>query len=193
MAQRHRLGGGGRFVQHRRVGDRHSRQVADHRLVVDERLEPPLRDLRLVRRVRRVPGGILQHVAQDHARRVRAVVTLADERFQHFVPRGDRPDPRERLRLGQRGGERERRLAPDRGGHDGVHQRGARIETQGPQHRRLVFRRRADVPRDERGGVLPFPASRVADRRLVGTRIEELRRRAGVSGLHPKSQAAYGS
>ena len=90
MAQRHRLGGGGRLVQHRRVGDRHAGQVADHRLEVDQRLEPALRDLGLVRRVRGVPGRVLEHVAQDHARRVRAVVALADERFQHLVLRRDR-------------------------------------------------------------------------------------------------------
>jgi hypothetical protein len=156
VAQRHCFGRGGRLVQHRRVGDRHSGQIADHRLVVDERFEPALRDLRLIRRVCRVPGGIFEHVAQDHARRVRAVIALADERFQHLVLRGDRLDPRQRLRLGHRGGKRERLLAPDRGGHDRVHQRGPRIESQGPEHRRLVFRRRADVPRDECGRVFHF-------------------------------------
>ena len=42
-------------------------QVGDHRLEVEQRLEPALADLRLVRRVGRVPGGVLQHVAPDHA------------------------------------------------------------------------------------------------------------------------------
>ena len=92
LTQRHRLGGGGRLVQHRRVGDRHAGQVADHRLEIDERLEPSLRYLGLVRRVRGVPRRILEHVAQDHAGRVRAVVPLADERSHHLVLRRDRPD-----------------------------------------------------------------------------------------------------
>jgi hypothetical protein len=35
-----------------------------------QRFEPTLRDLGLVGRVRGVPGRVLEHVAQDHARRV---------------------------------------------------------------------------------------------------------------------------
>ena len=91
QAQRHRLGRGRRLVQHRGVRDRHAGEIADHRLEVDERLEPPLRDFRLVRRVGGVPGRVLEDVAQDHARRVRAVVALPDHRRQHAVLRGDRP------------------------------------------------------------------------------------------------------
>ena len=58
--QRHRLGCGSRLVKHRRIGDRHRGKVADHRLEIDQRFEPALRDFRLVRRVGRVPGGILR-------------------------------------------------------------------------------------------------------------------------------------
>ena len=49
-------------------------------------------------------------------------------------------------------GERERRAAPDRRGHDRVHQRGARTVAQHVEHRGLVVGRGADVPRDERVG-----------------------------------------
>ena len=49
-----------------------------HRLEVEERFEPALRDLRLVRRVRRVPARVLEHVAQDDARRDAVVVAEAD-------------------------------------------------------------------------------------------------------------------
>ena len=80
-AQRHRLGRGGGLVEHRRVGDGHAGEVGDHRLEVEQRLEAALRDLRLVGRVGRVPGGVLEHVAQDHAGRVGAVVALADVRL----------------------------------------------------------------------------------------------------------------
>ena len=150
VAQRHRLGRSSRFVEHRRVGDRHPRHVADHRLEIDECLEPSLRNLGLVRRIGGVPRWIFQHVAQDHAGGVRAVVPLADERLQYPVLRRDRPDARERGRLGQRRRQRERRLRPDRRGNDRVHQRGARTITQDLEHRGLVIGRRADVPRDER-------------------------------------------
>ena len=85
LAERHRLRGRRRFVEHRRVRDRHAGQVAHHRLEVDERFEPALRNLRLIRRVRRVPRGILEDVALDDARRVRAVVALPDERLRDHV------------------------------------------------------------------------------------------------------------
>ena len=52
----------------------------DHRLEVQQRLEPALADLRLVRRVRRVPGRVLEHVAPDHRRREGVVVAQADHR-----------------------------------------------------------------------------------------------------------------
>ena len=84
---RHRLGRRGRLVEQRRVGDLHAGEVADHRLEVEERLEPALGDLGLVRRVRRVPGRVLEHVAQDHGRRDRAGVAHADERGEHLVAR----------------------------------------------------------------------------------------------------------
>jgi hypothetical protein len=85
LGQRHGLGGGGGFVQHGRVGHGHARQVADHGLEVDQRFHAALRDLGLVGRVGGVPGGVLQDVAQDDARRVRAVVALADEALEHLV------------------------------------------------------------------------------------------------------------
>ena len=47
----HRLGRRGPFIQQRRVRDRQPRQVRHHRLVVDQRFQAPLRDLRLVGRV----------------------------------------------------------------------------------------------------------------------------------------------
>ena len=40
----------------------------DHRLEVEQRLQPALADLGLVRRVGRVPRRVLEHVALDHRR-----------------------------------------------------------------------------------------------------------------------------
>ena len=85
--QGHRLGGRGALVEQRGAGDRQAGQVADHGLEVEQRLEPALGDLRLVRRVGGVPGGVLQHVAPDHRRGDRAVVAEADHRGQHLVAR----------------------------------------------------------------------------------------------------------
>ena len=82
----------------------------------------PWRDLRLVRRVRRVPGRVLQHVAPDHRRRERAVVAEAD----HARPaagcgrpaRAARPAPRARSAAGgqRRSGAVSADRAGDRGG-----------------------------------------------------------------------------
>ena len=65
---RHRFGGRGALVEQRRVRDRQAGEIAHHGLEVEQRFEPPLRDLRLVRRVGGVPAGILQDVALDHGR-----------------------------------------------------------------------------------------------------------------------------
>ncbi len=150
LGERHRFGGGGGFVQHRRIGNRHAGQIAHHRLEIDQRFEPSLRYFRLVRRVRGVPRRTLEHVAQDDARRVGAVVALTDEGFQNFVLRGHRLQARERCRLGRRGGQAERRPAADRFGNDCVHERRARRITQCLEHRGLIVGCGPNVARDER-------------------------------------------
>ena len=147
--QRHRLGGGGRFVEHRRVRDRHAREVADHRLEVDERLEAALRDFRLVGRVSGVPGRALEHVAQDDARRVRAVVALADEALEHAVLRRDRAQLGERLGLAERRRQPHRRRPRDRRGHHLLDQRPARRGADHRQHVRFGVVVDADVAGDE--------------------------------------------
>ncbi len=154
LAKRHRLGGGGCFVQHRGVRNRHSGEVANHRLEIDERLEPALRNLRLIRRVRGVPRGIFEDVAHDDAGRMRAVVALSDHRVQHPVLGGDGLQSRERLELRHRRGKRQRRRTADGSGNDRVHQCRARPLAEHGEHRRLIGRRGADVARDERAAVL---------------------------------------
>ena len=131
--ERHCLGGRSRLVEHRRVGDLHAREVGHHGLEVRERLEPALRDLRLVRRVGGVPGGVLEHVAQDHGRRDGAVVPHADERRHDSVAPDQVAQSGQHLGLGGGRCQRQvvvadrRRHGPleqgiDRwGGHDGEH------------------------------------------------------------------------
>ena len=76
---RHGLGRGGGLVEHRGVGQVEPGEVGHHRLEVEDRLQAALADLRLVRRVGRVPGRVLEHVAQDDRRGDRAVVPHADQ------------------------------------------------------------------------------------------------------------------
>ncbi len=154
--QRHRLGGGGGFIQHRCVGDVHAGEVGHQGLEVHQCLHAALRNLGLVRRVGGVPGRVLQHVAQDHTRGVRAVIALADEALEHLVLRGDG------LELGQRGGFGDgwRQLhgaAPrDAARHDGVDQGAARGLTDDRQHQRFVGLADADVAGNELAGVFEF-------------------------------------
>ncbi len=149
LGQRHRLGRGGGFVEHRRVGDGHAGQVADHGLEVHQRFHAALRDLCLVGRVRRVPGRVLEDVALDDARRERAVVALADEALQHPVL------CRHGAQFGQRPGFAGRRrqchrlAACDRSRHHGFDQRAARevgqLSADHRQHVLFIVGRRADV------------------------------------------------
>lgn len=57
---------------------------AHHGLEVEEGLKPSLRDLSLVRRVRGVPSGVLQHVPQDHGGHRCFAVSHANEVFHHL-------------------------------------------------------------------------------------------------------------
>jgi hypothetical protein len=137
--QRHRLGGGGGLVEHRRalaIGQ--AGEVGDHRLEVDQRFHAALRDLGLVGRVGGVPGRVLEDVAQDDARRVRAVVALADEALQHPVLAAMRLQLGQRLRFGHRRRQVHRPRARDAGRHDGLDQRPARRRADHRQHVRLV-------------------------------------------------------
>ena len=105
----HGFGGGGRLVEQRGIGDVEAGQVADHRLVVQQRFQAALADFRLVRRIGRVPGRIFQNVALDHRRRDRAVVALADQRHELLVAVGRLAHLVERLALGHRSAPGKRR------------------------------------------------------------------------------------
>ena len=101
--QRHGLGGGGALVEHRSVGDLQAGQVGHHGLEVQQRLEPALADLRLVRRVRGVPGRVFEDVAQQYRRGQRVVVALPDHGHRDGVGIGHCAQFGERLVLGRRG------------------------------------------------------------------------------------------
>ena len=147
VEHRHRLGRGGAFVEQRRRRDLHPREIADHRLEVQQRLEAPLGDFRLVRRVGRVPAGVLEHVAQDHGGRVRVVVPHPDAGARHRVLRRDAAQPAQVAGLGL-GRRQVQPLRKTDAGRDGlVDQRVERRDADRAQH--LVLRRRV---RDRCGG-----------------------------------------
>ncbi len=133
--QRHRLGGGGRLVEHGRACDRQRSQVLDHGLEVEQRLQPALGDLRLIRRVGRVPGRVLQHVAPDHRRSVRPVVAKADHRGGDGVHARQPPQLGEGLVLRERRRQAQLVVGGDPGGQrrrGQLVQRGVADEVQHP-------------------------------------------------------------
>ena len=115
----HGFGGGGGFVEQRGVGDVESGEVGDHGLEVEDGFESALADLGLVGRVGGIPGGVFEDVALDNGGRERAVVSLADERGEDLVFRGDGAHIGESFGLGKRGAEGEFSGGKDRVG-DGL-------------------------------------------------------------------------
>ena len=97
---RHRFGRGGRFIEQRGVGDFQPRKVGDHRLEIQQRLETALADLRLVRRIGRVPRRVFEHIALNDRRQMRTVIALANQRNHRAVARADRAHFRQQFVLG---------------------------------------------------------------------------------------------
>ena len=67
------------LVEHRGVSGGHASEISDHRLEVQQGFQAALRNLWLVGRVGRIPTGVLEHIALDHARGVGPVVAKANQ------------------------------------------------------------------------------------------------------------------
>ncbi len=126
----HRLGGRRRLVEQRCVRHLEARQLGDRRLEVEQRFQPALADLRLVRRVGRVPRRVLEHVALDHAGRDGGVVAHPDQAGAGLVLGSDAAQRGEHLRLAARRREVER-LVTDRVGDRLVEQCLERADAEG--------------------------------------------------------------
>ena len=154
LRQRHRFRRSGGLVEQRGVGDIEPGEVADHGLEIEQGFQPALADLRLIRRIGRVPGRVLQDVALDHRRQDGSRIALADQRGEHLVLRRQLAHMRQRFGFAQGGAEIERRLLPDRGWQGFGHQRAKAFRAHGLQHRADVAGRGADVAAHEGGGGL---------------------------------------
>nr|GEU28245.1 hypothetical protein [Tanacetum cinerariifolium] len=171
LDQRHRFGRSRAFVEHGRIGDAHAGEVGDGLLEVQDRFQAALRNLGLVRRVRGVPGRVLEDVTQDDARRGGVVVALADQRLEDLVFRGDLFQPRQRFAFRQRlrvRAQRQRGLVADVGRNDGVDQGGAGRIAERRQHGLLFGGVRADVARDK--GVAGFELGQAGAGHGIGGR-----------------------
>ena len=102
---KHGFSAGGAFVKQRSIGDGHSGEVAHHGLVVQQRFQTALCNLRLVRSVGSVPTRVLQHIALNHRRNHRWVVTQTDVILEHLVLRSNSAEVGEVSPLGHRRGE----------------------------------------------------------------------------------------
>ncbi len=136
--EQHALDDRRRLVEHRRVRGVQACEVGDHGLKVEQRLQPPLRDLGLVGRVGGVPARVLEHVALNDRGRDGAVVALPDHAAPHGVVVGERTQLGERLGFGR--GSRQgaqRLLLADRVRHGGIHQGRERVVAEGVEHEPL--------------------------------------------------------
>ncbi|MNP25546.1 hypothetical protein D3C76_1183590 [compost metagenome] len=79
LGQGHGFRGRSGFIQQRGVGQFKSREVDGQLLEIQQRFKPALGDFRLIGRVRGVPAGIFQDVAQDDGGGQRAVIAHADQ------------------------------------------------------------------------------------------------------------------
>ena len=149
-AQRHRFRGGRAFVEQRRIGDLQAREIDHHRLIIQQRFESSLRDLGLVRRVRRVPRRVLHDVAQNHVRGMRAVIPHADKRPVHGIARRDGLERGEYVRLAARRTGVERATKTNAFRHHRVDEGIQGVIAERGEHRLLFGAARADMARNKR-------------------------------------------
>ena len=126
----------------------------DHRLEIEQRLEPALGDLGLVGRVRGVPAGVLEDVPLDDRRRDAVVVAHPDERAENLVLRGDAPERLEELVLGLGRREIERAVVADAARHGVVDERVERRRAEDGEHARHLLFRGTDVAPGKLAGIV---------------------------------------
>ncbi|CAM5219500.1 hypothetical protein CDEF62S_05548 [Castellaniella defragrans] len=155
--ERHGFGGGRRLIQQGRVGDVQTSEIRHQRLENQQGFQTALGNLGLVRRVGRVPGRILQNVAQDHVRHVGAVIALPDVAAQHLVAGGHRLQVGQRLDFFHRTGQIQiGRLGQDVARDDLTHQCVQAGHADRRQHGALIVFRRPDMTGHKfgmRGGI----------------------------------------
>ena len=91
MAHVHGLGGSRGFVQQGGIGEGQARKIGDHRLEIQQRFEPPLRDLGLIGGILCIPTRIFQNIPLNDGRRDAVVIAHPNERAVKLVLRGDFP------------------------------------------------------------------------------------------------------
>ncbi len=160
LGQGHGFGCGSGFVQQRGAGQLHAGQVDGQLLEVQQRLQATLGNLRLIRGVGGVPARVFQHIAQDHGRRQRAVVTHADAGGEDLVAAGNLLQIVQHLGLAARAVQRQQISAQNALRHGLGNQRFQRGGAQGRQHGLLLCGVRADVTTNEGVGLFQLDEAR---------------------------------
>ncbi len=158
--QGHGLGCCGRLIEQRGVGQIETGEVDDHLLIVQQRFQPTLGDLRLIGRVGGVPARILQHVAQDHRRGDGAVVAHADQAGPELVLLGIALELGQRRLFIQRGRQIQLALQADRRRHGLLDQLLAAGQPQRVEHGLLFALIRAEVTAQKGIGLLELGKAR---------------------------------
>ena len=99
MTKRHCFGGGGGFIEKRRVRNIELGKIDNHCLKIKQRFQSALSELSLIGRVSGVPAGIFQNVSLDDWRCDAIRITSADERAEHLVLFRNRAQFRQRFAL----------------------------------------------------------------------------------------------
>ena len=116
-AHRHGLSRSGSLIEHRGIGNRHARQIADHGLKVNEGLHTALGDLGLIGRVSGVPARVLEDIAADNGGKMGAVIAHPEVGGAEFVLRGEVAELGKGLLLRGGHGQVERAIEADLGGN----------------------------------------------------------------------------
>mmetsp|Transcript_2617 Transcript_2617/g.7893 ORF Transcript_2617/g.7893 Transcript_2617/m.7893 type:complete len:987 (-) Transcript_2617:315-3275(-) len=191
-AHGHGLGRSRGLVEERGVGHLHAGQVAHHRLEVEQGLETPLRNLRLVGRVLGVPARVLEQVPEDDRGNVRSVVPHPDEALEHLVLGRHGLEVLQELRLCHSlvvlaQGHAVRPLDGIR--HGRLHQRLHALEATQLRHFRLLLRGDAVVPGGEHvAGLegLHRDCPRRSERQRVRSRSQRGSETSSARGSHKR-------
>ena len=81
----HTFAASGGLVEERRVGQRHTGHIADHRLIGHQGFETALADFGLIGSVGGVPASVFEDIALDDSRCDGVVVTHTDIALEHLV------------------------------------------------------------------------------------------------------------
>src|SRR3989338_3053381 len=104
----------GPFVQQRCVRHIHTGEVHHHRLEIQQRFQPALRDLRLVRRVLRVPTRVFENIALNNGGSDGAVVSETEIRRSNDILVCDAPHMTDKAMFAHSVAQVHRRCASDR-------------------------------------------------------------------------------